>query len=247
MSAHDAVLVYHTNGFSCGVTKFSQQLATRLGVPCSPLHHAARYRWPLLSIKASEIGALWATAVPAHGDLLLHDRPAHVPNRRIFYADEIGCPSTLEGNATRGAFRVLCFGMAHKLALPHFQQLKRDLDRDHPDYTIEMSCGIHEGHPWMDGLEFSIASMRAIFGDKLRVLGFMGDDAIAKELQECDAVALYFNPALRRNNTTYWAAVKAGKPVFTNRDIDSPSDLEMPTWGTVIESLTSASSLDIPA
>lgn len=227
----DAVCVYHTNPLACGVTKFSEQLARRLGVPCVPLARANEYRHPLASVKAAEIGADWLSLVPAHGDLLLHDRPAVVPSgRRIYYADTLGCPPTIEGDASRGRYRVLTFGMGNKMSrvLPHYEALKRHLDADVGDYSVELSCAIHEGNPWSEALEQSISDLRAIFGDKLRVLGFLGDDALAKELAEVDAVAVFFDPAFRANNTSAWAAVAAGKTLITNRDEHSPS--EMPTW-----------------
>lgn len=233
---YDAVLGWHLNPATCGVCKFNVRLARELGVPFDSVKHADKYAHPLTSIKASEMADDWWSHVPAHGDLLLHDRPADAPtDRRVFYADEIGCPGTIDGNPTRGRYRVLTFGMAHKRILHHYQGLKAYLDYKHPDYTLEMSTAVHEGTPWDRGLEQSISDMRAIFGDKLRVLGFMGDDAIAKELQECDAVAVYFDPAFRANNTSAWAAIQAGKTLFTNRDDLSPT--EAPTWSGLIARL----------
>lgn len=220
-----------------------------------------RYTYPLLSIKASEIPSVYWSFVPFPVlpvfDAVLHD---WIPQcwgvsrlaRRVFAVNtgiaekvrseagrqdviEIGCPSTLNGNPTRGAYRVLVFGMAHKLVLPHFENLKRELDTEHPDYTVELSTAVHEGSPWDGALEESAASMRAIFGDKLRVLGFLADDALAKELQDVDAVALFYEPALRANNTTAWAALDAGKKLYTNRDEHSPT--VAPTWESVIGAL----------
>lgn len=234
----DAVLTYHSNPNTCGVCKFNVRLARELGVPCVPIGRGYEFTHPLISIKASEIGTDWTAIIPLHGDILLHDRPPNVPSgRRVIYADEVGCPSTIEGRADRGGYRVLTFGMGHKRLRHHFEALKTRLDAEHDNYTVEMSCAIHEGHPWSEGMEASIREMRSIFGDKLRVLGFLGDDALAKELQECDAVALFFDPAVRANNTTYWAAVDAGKTVFTNRDQDSPT--EAPTWAGLVAAVSS--------
>lgn len=219
----DAVLGYHMNPLTCGIAKFNHQLATRLGVPCMPLDAQTRYRHPLISIKASEVERPIDFHVPF--DVLWHDAGnERISNlaTRIFYASETGIPATLIGNPTRGTYRVLTFGMAHKRLLLHYEALKVQLDAEHPDYTVEMSTAIHEGHPWEDGLEQSVRDMRGIFGDKLRVLGFLGDDALAKELQDCDAVAVYFTPAFRANNTTAWAAIDAGKRLYTNRDEHSP-------------------------
>jgi hypothetical protein len=224
------------NPATCGVAKLNHRLARELRIPCEPLSVQYKYLTPLTSIKASEIGLGWAALVPDRGVLLLHDRPVSVPNDvRVLYADEVGCPATIDGNPTRGRYRVLTFGMAHKRILHHYEALKAQLDREHPDYTLEMSTAIHEGTPWDDGLEQSIHDMRAIFGERLRVLGFLGDDAIAKELQDCDAVAVYFDPAFRANNTSAWAAIEVGKTLYTNRDEYSPT--ETPTWSRLIAAI----------
>lgn len=235
----DAVLSYHTNPQTCGVAKFNQQLAQRLGVPCLPLTNQF-VGHALVSIKASEVGTGWEYEIPDGCTLLLHDRPTMPPRgaRRWFYADEIGCPSTISGTAHRGTYRVLVFGMAHKLVLPYFESLKGLLDDEHPDYTIELSTAVHEGSPWDEALTHSIEAMRGVFGDKLRVLGYLGDDALAKELQDVDAVALYYLPALRANNTTYWAAVEAGKTIYTNRDALSPREGDpAPSWDNLLKLL----------
>ena len=61
-----------------------------------------------------------------------------------------------------------------------------------------------------------------MFGERVRCLGYLLDDALAKELRECSAVALFFDPAVRANNTTFWAAIEAERLVITNLDADSP-------------------------
>jgi hypothetical protein len=238
----DAVISYHANEMTCGVTKYNRQLAERIGVPHDQLNHADRYQHPLLSVKFSELMTIkHQVELPRHFSILWHDR---APGQRyidhwasdVFYADEIGCPSTVRGDATRGTYRVLAFGMAHKLALSHFERLKLELERDHPDYTIELSTAVHEGHPWDQALRETTESMRAIFGSRLRVLGFLADDALARVLQEVDAVAAFYEPAFRANNTSGWAAVAAGKTFYTNRDAQSPT--VMPTWESVIDVLS---------
>jgi hypothetical protein len=243
----DAVLSYHLNRDTCGVARFNIELAKRIGVPCVQIDsdegHAAKA--PLLSVKWAEMPLpLPPSEFPWSAfDVLSHDHPDSsraqevlAAARRIWYADEIGCPSTITGNPSRGSYRVLVFGMAHKLVLPHFEALKQDLEITHPDYTVELSTAVHEGSPWDQALADSVTAMRGIFGDKLRVLGYLGDDALAKELREVDAVACFFVPALRANNTTYWAAVEAGKRIYTNRDEFSPKDGDPPaTWERLLE------------
>ena len=234
----DAVLSYHMSPFACGVAKFNQQLAQRLGVPMRPLSHVCRF--PLVSIKPSEMddrdratkNGEWSW--PDHVyDLLLHDRtwgPAREDvqrARRVFYADEIGCPSTLEGNPKRGEMNVLLFGMSHKLnGHPvRLTRLRALLDQSGQDYTVSVSTAVHEGSPWDGAFTTTCETLRAIFSDKLRVLGYLADDALARELRTCQAVALFFDPAARANNTSLWAAMEAGAPVITNLDQESPADL----------------------
>lgn len=244
----DAVLSYHMNPQTCGVAKFNHRLAKELGVPCQSLSSEAAE--PLVSVKFGEVRE--HISHRRCFDLFIHDQPVldrewslilaarsvyagnHVladvvRPRRVDVIDAC-CPSTVDGDPTRGAYRVLTFGMAHKRLLHHYEALKVKLDAEHEDYTVEMSTAIHEGTPWDEGHARSMEDMRAIFADKLRVLGFLGDDALAKELHEVDAVAVYFDPAFRANNTSAWAAIDAGKTLYTNRDEHSPKEGERRTW-----------------
>jgi hypothetical protein len=243
----DAVLSYHLNPQTCGVAKFNHELAKRLGVPCLDIvsDEADALKAPLLSVKWSEMPLpMPPSAFPWQVfDVLSHDRPDTArakavieAARRVWYADETGCPSTINGNPSRGAYRVLVFGMSHKLVLPHFEALKQQLEIEHPDYTIELSTAVHEGNPWDEAFAESHRAMFGIFGERLRTLGYLADDALARVLTEVDAVAAFYVPALRANNTTYWAAVDAGKHIYTNRDEFSPKEGDPPaTWERLLE------------
>jgi hypothetical protein len=229
----DAVLSYHLNPLTCGVAKFNQQLARRLGVPCLPLDAAPSH--PLVSIKFSEMEFPLALGEWHRNtfDLLLHDRQcrpdAGIISRaqRVFYADEIGCPSTLDGNPNRGLLNVLLFGMAHKLngQTVYLDRVRDLLDQSRVDYAVSVSTAVHEGTPWDGAFTTTVETLRHVFGPRLRVLGYLADDALARELQTCQAVALFFDPAARANNTTIWAALEAGCPLITNLDCDSPAEL----------------------
>lgn len=249
MSAPDCILSVHLNPLTCGVAKFNVQLAERLGVPCLRLD-AQPFAYPLISIKTAEDRDEWAEVVCWYRqcDLLLHDLPrglcadSAVRNAtRVYAANETiaadvrrlradvivcGCPATLHGNATRGTLNVLSFGMAHKYQAHHFERLAQLLDETPDTYTVSVSTGIHEGSPWDETFTANMALMRGVFGDHLRALGFLADDALAKELREVQAVALFFDPAARANNTSLWAALEAGTPVITNLDQDSPPELQ---------------------
>lgn len=255
----DAILSYHLHPHACGVAKFNRQLAERLGVPVYPLRDPPRGGHPLVSILGREvIGPPSQYGVRAPFSLFAHDDSVH--QDWVFYATrvyaankviaeklkwmrpdviEAFAPSLVAGDASRGAYRVLAFGMAHKLLTPEWMTLKRQLDFEHgEDYTVELSCAVHEGTPWADTIAAAEASMRVVFGDKLRVWGALADDGLARLLSEVDAVALMFTPAVRANNTTYWAAVEAGKTIYTNRDFYSPRDGELPpSWDALVSML----------
>ncbi len=250
----DAVISLHMNPLTCGVAKWNHALAKRLGVPCLAIGsvEADLTFHPLVSVKPSE--GDWPQGYKAF-DLFLHGTPTigtplyrptriYAANREIADAIrhcrpdviEAFCPGTVEGDPTRGVYQVLAFGMSNKLQLPHFARLREQLEREHPQYTINLSTAVHEGTPWDGALTTAIDGMREIFGHKLRVLGFLGDDALARELHNCDAVAVFFSPALRANNTSAWAAVAAGKKLYTNTDDQSPAlDAEMYSWSNLVE------------
>lgn len=258
----DAVLTHPHHPDLCGVVKFSAQLASWLGVPCHR-NLAAPATHPLYSIKGSEGDISLPTRARASGtfDVFAHDATGLAVQlalraRRVFAANRViaddlamktcrvdivpaWCPSLLQGNAARGVYNVLTFGMAHKLQVQRYVDLKRDLDAAWPGiYTVSVSTAVHEGSPW-DATAQVADQLRAIFGDRLRVLGYLADDALAREMRDCDAIALYFEQGVRENNTTWHAAVQSGKRLYTNTDDRSPSldaAREM-TWARLVEVL----------
>lgn len=244
---NDAVLSYHTSPLTCGVAKFSALLAQKLGVPLRAWNHPGDSVCPLVSVKPSEVTMwpLWEHRWPAY-DLFLHGVP-DIPQawvcvdqaRTVYAANAViaqalsgrrpdvvtaWCPSTIQGNPSRGTINVLTFGMASKILSGHHLKLKSLLDATGEDYTMSVSCAMHEGSPWSETWQETQAILGGIYGDHLRVLGFLADDALARELRDCTAVALFYNPALRANNTTFWAAMDVpGQAVISNLDAHSPT------------------------
>ena len=257
----DAVLSYHLNGAVCGVAKFNQLLAAKLGVPCKSYYLYDHARRPLASIKFSEMRDQYLMLLPKPYELMVHDLPVlDVEWQAVLRADRViaanpviarrlreqhhdvvegFCPSTLQGNPHRAPLNVLTFGMAHKLQLPYYEKLKALLDATGQDYTVSVSTAVHEGSPW-DAVSEAGEKLRAIFQDRTRALGYLADDALARELQDCSAVAMFFDPALRANNTTFWAAVDAGVPVLTNLDGDSP---QLPQLGHFLLNIDTVNAL----
>jgi len=250
----DAIVSVHTNPLTSGVAKFNLMLADRLHVTLtkygSPQAHAAKH--PLISVKCSEIAEANAMAPHPVYSLFLHDwggscRDVYAVKGacQVYAANgviarsirevrrdviEAFCPSTVQGDPTRGSINVLSFGMAHKFQGVHFERLKTLLDRTGQSYTVSVSTGIHEGSPWEPSFTENERLMRGIFGDHLRVLGFLADDALAKELREATAVALFFEPAARANNTSLWGALSVGANVITTLDAESPDGLMAAVW-----------------
>lgn len=226
----DAVLSYHANPNTCGVTKFNVLLAEKLGVPHDVLGAAGSWRHPLLSLKVGEMALRRTWQMPSRFDVLLHDRQPMTGNllqsaQRVLYADELGCPSTLRGDSTRKGLSIFTFGMSKKFQAPLFEKLKALLETTQSNYTICVSSAIHEGSPWDETTAAHERHLRDVFGDHLRWLGFLADDAVARELRDAHMIALFYDPAVRANNTTLWAALDAGAPVITNLDAQSPPEL----------------------
>ena len=248
----DAVITSPHYPIACGSTKWSHELARRLQVPCLSLSD----HWPqhaLVSVRLSECGGLWPGSGIRCGlsyDLLVHDLNASPESvaawargaRRVYaaspqladglrqYRDDVLTlwgPACVDGSGTRGELEILTFGFAHKFQGAYFQRLKALLDRTPASsYTVVLSSGIHEGRSWGEDLTQSMSLMRGIFGDRLRCFGFVADDGLTRILRQVNAVALFFDPGVRANNTSFWAAMESNVPVITNLDAGSPPELQ---------------------
>ena len=229
----DAILSYHLNPETCGVAKFNQQLAKRLGVPFGSVYDAHRFQHPLLSLKCEEwergelTQLIEAAIAPPAIDVLWHGSIlSHITDyaTNVYTASDVGCPNLVEGDASRGEIHVVTLGMAHKIHLAPYEKLKQLLDAARRPYTIGVTTAVHERAPW-DGIGVVAEQMRAVFGPRVRSLGYLGDDALVREFYDASAVAVFFDPAARANNTTLWTALTYGQTVITNLDADSPPEL----------------------
>jgi hypothetical protein len=244
----DAVLSYHVDPISCGVTKFSQQLAKRLDVPWGALlRDELTDTWvPLLSLKIGEIaGRRIPSAWHTTHDLFLHDVPQDgyigTP-RRVFaanaeIADEIRpqrpdvipawCPSLVEAQP-REPITVLSFGMAHKLRADLYATLKEKLDATGEPYVVYVSAALHDGTSFSDAAQ-SFETLRKLFGMNFVFLGTLSDEAMVDRLRTCTYVAAFFEKGLRENNTSVMAALEYGASVLTNHDNHTPCILQQMT------------------
>ena len=247
---NDAVWSFHLNPMTCGVARFNQQLAQKLDVPCEAIQAHDR-AYPLISVKPSEMPGVrgWPYTHMDY-DLFLHDFNPDcsrdvtwaVYAKTVYAANEVialdvedaanrkvkvaWCPSLVQGQRSRGLFRVVLFGMGHKRQPERLKKLKRLLDAMRIDYTVEVSTGIHEGTPWDHAWQEAQSVLSGIFGSKLRLLGYLADDALVDVMAKAHLAALFYDDGVRANNTTIWAALDAGVPVLTNLDAGSPLELE---------------------
>lgn len=232
----DAVLSYHADGLSCGVTKFSQQLAKRLGVPWATF--VSTFANPLISWKPSECSSYAFARIQTSYDLFLHE-PADVfavkVASRVFaasaaIADEMRptrpdvisawCPSLVDADI-RQPITVLSMGMAHKLRTDLYTTLKEKLDATGEPYVVYVSAALHDGTTFSDA-SASFDALRTLFGPSFVFLGTLSDEALAERFRTCAYVAAFFEKGVRENNTSVNAALEAGAYVLTNWDADTP-------------------------
>lgn len=231
----------HTNPNTCGVAKFSQQLAQRLGVQFRPLYDDLGEH-PLLSLKAAEfrgcnMGNLDTVVEEGPFSVFWHDAGLESITRRathVFYADPslgspgLFCPSLLTPSKPR-TVRLFSFGMAHKLQTQHYAKVRQLLEDAGLDYRLRVSVGLHEGTSLDDATKHFDALKEIMGADKVTILGCLSDDAVAEELHNADTVLAFFERGVRANNTTVHAALDHGCRVITNSDFRSPSQFVQTT------------------
>jgi len=246
MNAPDAVLSFHVNPDTCGVARFSQQLATQLGVPFGGFDAIARYQHPLISLKASELQTPLAV-LPATYDLFLHEwqntpreqdlliraRTVWAANLDILSGAVVHrrdvrmawCPGTLPLKAKVESADVFTFGMGHKVNERQHARLRVLLDATSRPYTVLASMAVHDGHAFGATCDAATRTLRQVYGAHFRFLGYLSDEAVVEELQSTTYVAVLFPHGARANNTTLMSALAAGAIVITNLDRYSPPEL----------------------
>lgn len=234
-----SVVGFHMNPLSCGVAKFSSELAQRLKVPFVSLEEPNDWgHYPLLSLKWSEIPdpeRFWVY-VTGHYGLFWHDAGNAALSSSadvVMYADAslgspaLWCPSLLQPKPR--VIRLFSFGMASKLQVHRFAQAQQLLENAGLRYHLRVSVGLHEGTT-IDAAEEQFALLRSILGpEHVTVLGSLSDDAVAEELANTDYVLAFFEKGVRANNTTVHAALDAGCRVITNHDQRTPAPMRMST------------------
>ena len=221
---------------TCGVAKFSAELAKRLDVPFVGFGDSCGDR-PLLSLKWSEIASVPGLKVPRHYSVFWHDSGSPYLTKHathVFYADPslgspgLWCPSLITPRPR--PVRLFSFGMAHKLQTDKYQRARELLDAAGKRYHLRVSVGLHEGTSLSDATQHFDALKDIMGEENVTILGILSDDAVSEELSNADYVLAFFEKGLRANNTTVHAALDVGKNVVTNHDKDTPLLLKMSTW-----------------
>ena len=134
------------------------------------------------------------------------------------------CPSVIASSAYPAGIQILAFGMVgknHPRSDTAWQMLATVLANTPETYTLNFSVALHEGQTWED-VTAAVTRMREHFGERLRYVGHLSDEALDFEIRAAQAVAAFYDPAVRQNNTSAWAVLERGTVLVTNLDADSP-------------------------
>lgn len=262
-----SVVSYHTTPMTCGVAKFSQLLADRLGVPMVPVSQPELWgAYPLLSLKWAELdphldhgfvrhqccprmegssAEVMRTAQPRTYGVFWHDQGDPYVTKHadaVYYADpSLGNPGlwcpSLLTPTKPRTVKLFSFGMATKLQPEQYRKVKALLDAAGLRYHLRVSVGIHEGTSLADAVGHFEALTDILGAENVTILGILSDDAVIEELQACDYVLAFFANGVQRNNTTVHAAHLYGRQVITNGEA-------FPAWN--LDTLTAWPRVTLP-
>ena len=126
----------------------------------------------------------------------------------------------------KSTFKLITFGMAHKIELDLIENLISNVKESGLNPKIYLSTALHVGEQPLDDLNRTIQEIEEKLKVEINFLGFLSDAALAKSIQESDALFRFFNPAVRANSTSIMAGMSLGVPTFTNIDKFSPKWLK---------------------
>jgi len=127
-----------------------------------------------------------------------------------------------EKEQDKKSFKLITFGMAHKIELELIDKLIKYVKNSGLYPSIYLSTAIHVGEQPLDNLNKVIQEIEEKINIEINFLGFLSDSALAKSIQESNALFRFFNPAVRANSTSIMAGMSLGVPTFTNTDKFSP-------------------------
>lgn len=139
--------------------------------------------------------------------------------------EELWSPATIRPSGADvgvGEITIFSFGMAHKLRAHHYFRLRQLLEQSGRSYTIFLSTALHEGTSFEDAFTVSFEQLERVFGQHVRFLGFLSDDAVIEYLRRSTFFTAFFEQGVRANNSSVIAAMENGCVVVTNLDEHSP-------------------------
>jgi hypothetical protein len=140
---------------------------------------------------------------------------------------ELFCPGTLLNpqRFEKTELSVFTFGMAHKIRVPLYRQLRDLLDATGRTYSVYVSTALHENTSFDGSFVVRFEELQAIFNGQVYFMGYLSDTAVFNHLVDSTFLAAFFEKGLRSNNTTVNAAMECGCAVITNLDEHSPRGL----------------------
>ncbi len=140
---------------------------------------------------------------------------------------ELFCPGTILNpqRIQRTDLSVFTFGMAHKIRVPLYRQLRDLLDATGQSYAVYVSTALHENTSFDGSFVVRFEELQSIFNGQVFFMGYLSDTAVFNHLMDCTFLAAFFEKGLRANNTTVNAAMEVGCAVITNLDDHSPAGL----------------------
>jgi hypothetical protein len=140
---------------------------------------------------------------------------------------ELFCPGTILNpqRFQRTELSVFTFGMAHKIRVPLYRQLRDLLDATGKSYSVYVSTALHENTSFDGSFVVRFEELQSIFNGQVYFMGYLSDTAVFNHLMDCTFLAAFFEKGLRANNTTVNAAMEVGCAVITNLDEHSPVGL----------------------
>jgi hypothetical protein len=140
---------------------------------------------------------------------------------------ELFCPGTILNpqRIQRTDLSVFTFGMAHKIRVPLYRQLRDLLDATGQSYAVYVSTALHENTSFDGSFVVRFEELQSIFNGQVFFMGYLSDTAVFNHLMDCTFLAAFFEKGLRANNTTVNAAMEVGCAVITNMDEHSPAGL----------------------
>jgi hypothetical protein len=187
--------------------------------------HAGRFELFLHAFDGTEIERRLVTTaarVYTGNSELFHELQPSRPD-----VQELFCPGTILNpqRFEKTDISVFTFGMAHKIRVPLYRQLRDLLDATGKTYSVYVSTALHENTSFDGSFVVTFEELQSIFNGQVYFMGYLSDTAVFNHLLDSTYLAAFFEKGLRANNTTVNAAMECGCAVITNLDAHSPAGL----------------------